>query len=115
MPPCPYEELDQLVAQRLDQRLADASGMAMGQILKMLSGIHIAWAIKDGMEHILYKPVTAIICVKGVHYPAAAHLRLDFQDFAPLAELQLWMLGDSLLHSREHALPGLRTAVAEVG
>ena len=35
--------------------------MALEEILKLLSGIHIAWVIKNGMMLILYRYVTVII------------------------------------------------------
>ena len=40
--------------------------MALKQILKLLSGIHIAWAIKIGMVLILYRPVALIVLIKAI-------------------------------------------------
>ena len=46
--------------------LADGGDMALEQILKLLSGIHIAWTIKSGMVLILYRPVALIVRIKGI-------------------------------------------------
>ena len=40
--------------------------MALEKILKMLSGMYMAWAIKIGMVLILYRLITVII--KGIPY-----------------------------------------------
>ena len=42
----PCEELGQPVALRLVGKLADGGDVAVAQILKLLSGMHIAWATK---------------------------------------------------------------------
>ena len=41
--------------------MADTGDMALKQILKLLSGIHIVWAIENGMVLILYRPVALIV------------------------------------------------------
>ena len=51
--PDPCEELGQPVALRLVEKLADSVDMSLEQILNLLSGRHIAWAIKNGMVLIL--------------------------------------------------------------
>ena len=45
---CPdgCEEVGQPVALRLVEKLADSDDIALVQILKLLSGMHVAWAVK---------------------------------------------------------------------
>ena len=59
--PDPCEILGQLVTLRLVDKLAASGDMALEKILKTLSGIHIAWALKNSMVLILYRLVTVII------------------------------------------------------
>ena len=51
---------------------ADSGDVPLEQILKLFSGINIAWAIKNGMVLILYRPVAILTESKASHSSAGS-------------------------------------------
>ena len=58
--------MGQPIALRPVETLDDRLDVILRQILNLLSGIHIAWAVKTGMVLILHRLVSVILCIEGI-------------------------------------------------